>query len=681
MRIPFEPNSRFVGFLYNGVSHVPRQTPPPADNSSTRAPRSIEEVRAANMQAPRPVVDGSGDLGGTYTTAVRAPFGPEGHTDSARGQAALERMLADTAVSSQIQRDEFEVIQHDNGRYTVVLPGVIDLSSPNPGLDPQGRSVRDFDQFALPSSTNSSVESNRYAQMVREYVQQNIPHGADVMLVGHSYGADTALDLAADPTFNNAETGVNVTHVVAAAYFNQPQLDDVPQNTQVLVLQNANDSAVIGEGLGYTVTEARDAGGRFLNGLRDTAGDLLDLGSSVVHGNGDGAREQGGDLLDRGRQVLSRDSLPQPDAAVLLDTGVRRVGANTVAARFDGGTEGAGHHQSNYIDYINDGGRADNTVRGFYASVSQAGYAAPGQSIAVDVSVSDPGYQTTYPGDGAVHTARSWWDRVPGSDFVESAAGTVVDVAQTGASGFADVAQSTASGAADLAGSAWEHRGVMAGMIGDARDSVRDGAVSTWNQLPGNNMAESVVGAATDHLPFNNVAGGAWRALAGSESITLDADATRAIQADPDFVRTEAAIVDSIKSQPGYGQRALEIPLSALDVNLGLELGGERGEGSMGSQARRFYDVTDPEIRATWNVAGDELTWLLRHAQLNGTAHVSADGSIRIDYSIHDTLDLRPGEGRSGAYNAATRVMGAVWHDVLGAEEATVTGSFSREVR
>jgi len=80
-------------------------------------------------------------------------------------------------------------------------------------------------------------------------------------------------------------------------------------------------------------------------------------------------------------------------------------------------------------------------------------------------------------------------------------------------------------------------------------------------------------------------------------------------------------------------------------------------------------------------VAGNELTWLLRHAHVEGTAHVASDGSITIDYKISDTLDLRPGDGRSSAYNAITSVTGALWHDLLGAKEASITGEFSRTVQ
>ncbi len=395
-----------------------------------------------------------------------------------------------------------------------MLPGVIDLNPVHFGLDDTSRSVRDVDQTALDSSVNSRVESNPYAMMVRDYVldpKNGIPIGADVMLVGHSLGGDTALDLAADPTFNNSLTGVNVTHVVSAAYFNQPQLDQVPSSTRVLVLQNNRDAPVIAEGLGYTATEVRNTAARVAAGTERAVGDVFGLGGSVLTGNLGGVLEHGSDLAGQSKGWLTSTSLPQPDAAALLSTGVREVDGHIVEARFAGGSEGVGHAQKNYIDYTNGAGANDDGVGEFLASIAQAGYAAPGQTHAVDVSVDDPAYRTTYPGDGLVQVARSLWNGMPGSGTLENLAGLGIDTASSGL----DLAGDTAS-------ALWSERG----LLGDARDTVRDGAVSVWNALPGSDAVEGVVEYATQAIPFNNVVSAALQELAGSESITLDQDAT-----------------------------------------------------------------------------------------------------------------------------------------------------------
>jgi hypothetical protein len=85
--------------------------------------------------------------------------------------------------------------------------------------------------------------------MVRDYIEEAVPPGARLAIVGHSFGSDTALDLASDPVFNGRR--YEVTHVVAAAYHSEPQLPHVQGNTSVLVLQNSRDIPVIVEEIGH----------------------------------------------------------------------------------------------------------------------------------------------------------------------------------------------------------------------------------------------------------------------------------------------------------------------------------------------------------------------------------------------------------------------------------------------
>ena len=198
-----------------------------------------------------------GDRGETGDREVRSPYLTVGSSPTERGRNLLMRALADTGDERQIRVDEFEVVRLDNGKYVVVLPGVTDLSSPDLGWNADHRSARDLDQGAFGSSRSTSVDHNPYAGLVREgLTTAGVLAGADLLLVGHSYGADTALDLAADPGFNGPD-GYRVTHVVAAAYHSGPQLRHVPASTDVLVLQNHRDVAVIVEAVGDAhVTDA-----------------------------------------------------------------------------------------------------------------------------------------------------------------------------------------------------------------------------------------------------------------------------------------------------------------------------------------------------------------------------------------------------------------------------------------
>ncbi|MEK8031306.1 hypothetical protein AACH06_10800 [Ideonella sp. DXS29W] len=227
-----------------------------------------------------------------------------------------------------------------------------------------------------------------------------------------------------------------------------------------------------------------------------------------------------------------------------------------------------------------------------------------------------------------------------------------------------------------------------------ARDGVRDGAVAAWNHVPGHDQAEKTVADWTDKLPFNNVAKASIEALFGAEHVTLDKDATDGIQKDPGFLDAEKKInVDvtaAAKADPRYGKTDFDISLSDMykgqglyaesDGKVPLTLGGESGESDKWDQAKHFYDLSDPNVKKTWQVAGNEQTWLLRHCQLDGTAHVAKDGTITIDYKVNDRLDLTPHGKVDDAYDVVSKGMGSVWHGLMGAEMPEVTGSFTRTV-
>jgi hypothetical protein len=244
-----------------------------------------------------------------------------------------------------------------------------------------------------------------------------------------------------------------------------------------------------------------------------------------------------------------------------------------------------------------------------------------------------------------------------------------------------------------FAGAVRDKAGDAVHLLGSARDDVRDGVIDVWNDVPGHDKAEQVVGNLTDQLPYNNVVKAGVRALAGQKEITLDKDAVDEIQADPDFQRKDADIdklvVDAARKDPRYGQGDFDIKLSDIpdvrkDGDLALALGGDSGSGSKWHQLTHFWDTSDPEVRKTWGVAGNELTWLLRHCELGGTAHVSKDGTIKIEYHVDDTLDLTPHHkmtlSNHDPYDDISAGMGAVWHGLLGASKPHVTATFTRTV-
>lgn len=339
-----------------------------------------------------------GDLGGTHSAELRSPYavGVDGPVE--RGRDLVVRALTDTADEAQIHADEFEVVQLEHDRFIVVLPGVTDLSRPDPFLSDRHRSVRDLDQSAWSSAWSSDVDDNPYARSVRDGIRAaGVPSGSKLLVVGHSFGADAAIDLAADPSFNGGE--YRVTHVVAAGYHVDEYLADVPEHTDVLVLENSRDVAVIAEAIAHgagtvagTVGSAIDATGELLGG--DLVGAVERFGDSI-----DALGESAGDLVD----VLSRhrDDLAHLAAGVgtadwgrvsaaahdlvTLEAGVHRVSAHVLVDVFDGESVGAGHHPSNYVEHV--ATTDDPRIIEFLAGLDGAGYAAPGSAAAIDVSV------------------------------------------------------------------------------------------------------------------------------------------------------------------------------------------------------------------------------------------------------------------------------------------------------
>ncbi|HEY5663006.1 MAG TPA: hypothetical protein VIS05_03095 [Ilumatobacter sp.] len=340
-----------------------------------------------------------GDLGETGDTELRTPYLISGSTPVERGRAVVTRALTDVGDPARLRPDEFELVRLDGDRYLIVLPGVIDLTSPRLGLDPANRSVRDLDRHAVASARSTSVGDNRYARMVWDaVVAAGVPAGARVMIVGHSFGADTALDLAADAGFNGPE-GFSVTHVVAAGYHSGPQLATVPPATEVLVLQNRWDAAVIGEMVGHPhVVGAIDEAATTVAALGrgDPAAAVTALGGLLADASGaalDGARFIADQRAAWAGAAIAVATGQLPAAtrhvadAVTPRPGVRRTGERQVVDVFAGGFAGAGHHPDHYAAHLES--TDDPAVVAFLASVADGGYADHGTAWAVDVSVPD----------------------------------------------------------------------------------------------------------------------------------------------------------------------------------------------------------------------------------------------------------------------------------------------------
>lgn len=141
-------------------------------------------------------------------------------------------------IEDVADEDAFELLQvsSDPPKYIVLLPGIEGVSTD---------SVRDLDA-AVPARL--LLQDAYAARVMAELQRAGVPAGAEVMLMGHSYGAIAAMNLASDPQFNQPGNGsatgpyhLQVTHVVAAGAGLRDWMDRPPEGTDVLLSINRRD--------------------------------------------------------------------------------------------------------------------------------------------------------------------------------------------------------------------------------------------------------------------------------------------------------------------------------------------------------------------------------------------------------------------------------------------------------
>lgn len=338
-----------------------------------------------------------GDPGERGDREVRTPYLASGHSPVERARQRVARALLDTGDTRRIRADEFALVELADDRYVVVLPGVVDLSSPHLGWDSHHRSPRDLDRAALASSRSADVADNPYAIAVADALADaGVPVGARLLIVGHSFGADTALDLAADAGFNGPN-GYRVTHVVAAGYHSGPQLSAVDADTDVLVVQNHRDAAVIAESIGAAgVTDAVASSVAALAAL--AAVDPITAARHQARSIGGQARavwsaarhlvDRRDELADAAVGVATADPRRAVGAAagvITLEPGVTTPSPGRVVSVFEGGGDGFGHAPELYASHLLQSG--DPAVVAFLESIDAAGYTGVGDAVAIDISV------------------------------------------------------------------------------------------------------------------------------------------------------------------------------------------------------------------------------------------------------------------------------------------------------
>jgi RHS repeat-associated protein len=168
---------------------------------------------------------------------------------------------------------------------------------------------------------------------------------------------------------------------------------------------------------------------------------------------------------------------------------------------------------------------------------------------------------------------------------------------------------------------------------------------------------------------ISNVAEAGIYALLGYENLNVVGGALDKLRNSPATAALDAGLVARAKADPKFGSAAFSFRFSQ-----GVEYGGKRAPGNMTDQLLGFWKS---EYRATWGVAANEITWLVRHVNVSGWVQVNAAGGITIQHNLSDVFDLRPSPGsRSASYNFVTGWTGWGWHDVLGASEPRVNASW-----
>jgi len=142
--------------------------------------------------------------------------------------------------------------------------------------------------------------------------------------------------------------------------------------------------------------------------------------------------------------------------------------------------------------------------------------------------------------------------------------------------------------------------------------------------------------------------------------VNLTGSLLNGLKTDPAQRAFQNKIIALLKADPRFGK--LSFTIKGGEV---IGFGGDRWS----SKDEKWGSLSGANPLAhgeTWDVAGNPLTWAVRHAEVDYTATVKSDGTIVIDYHLSDTLDLSAQKGRSEAYNNISSATGYLYHDVAG---------------
>ena len=175
-------------------------------------------------------------------------------------------------------------------------------------------------------------------------------------------------------------------------------------------------------------------------------------------------------------------------------------------------------------------------------------------------------------------------------------------------------------------------------------------------------------------------------ALRNKSEIILSPDLIELVAADPAMVAFDNELVEKavqLVVEKLYPLRRMEKTFRHLQFSEKprlISFGGERAKANMIDQLKGFWK---PEYRATWRVAGNPLTWMIRNTHVESDIDIYVvfdcggyEGLVAAEHKFDDILDLRPRRHSktdlalllrpsSDPYDAVTMILGFIWHDML----------------
>jgi hypothetical protein len=134
------------------------------------------------------------------------------------------------------------------------------------------------------------------------------------------------------------------------------------------------------------------------------------------------------------------------------------------------------------------------------------------------------------------------------------------------------------------------------------------------------------------------------------------------LKTDPAMIAFQNKLIAILKTDPRFGK--LQFVLKGKAPG-GIQFGGKRWSST--NEKWGVLNSSNPALHGeTWEVAGNALTWSVRHAEVDYSATVKTDGTMVISFHLNDQLDLSPQPGRSEAYNNISAATGFLYHDVAG---------------